>query len=107
MFFTRKATEETASHPTALMRNVFGASAARGRQHAAVGPTFRVSDRLHKDRAVTVAAGEIAATVAGWLAELGVHSPLVDQLAAAVGIGDWTTARAIADHLSVDFTSTL
>ncbi|HEY5149763.1 MAG TPA: hypothetical protein VIJ23_08060 [Mycobacterium sp.] len=56
---------------------------------------------------MTVAAHEIAATVAAWLAELGVHSPLVDQLASAVVKGDWMTARAIADHLSVDFTSTL
>jgi len=47
---------------------------------AAPGPAFRV------------AAHEIATTVADWLAELGVHSPLIDQLASAVREGDWVTA---------------
>ena len=58
---------------------------------AAPGPAFRVSDRLH-ERYVTAAAHEIATTVADWLAELGVHSPLIDQLASAVREGDWVTA---------------
>jgi hypothetical protein len=90
-----------------LIRNTFNTQVLHGGHRHASSPIFRVSDRLHEDRSVTVAAHEIAATVAAWLAELGVHSPLVDQLANAVVKGDWITARAIADHLSVDFTSTL
>ncbi len=39
------------------------------------------------------------------LAELGVRSPLVDQLAGAVRNGDWVTVRTIAEHLSIDVTS--
>jgi hypothetical protein len=66
--------------------------------------TYRVSDRLHEGRAVQVSAHEIATTVSAWLAELGVHSPLVDDLARAVRAGDWPTALGLGDYLSVDVT---
>ena len=107
MFFTRRKAEKTRPRRIGLIRNAFNAQAPRGGHRSASGPTFRVSDRLHEERSVTVAAHEIATTVAAWLAELGVQTPLVDQLASAVIKGDWMAARAIADHLSVDFTSTL
>jgi hypothetical protein len=107
MFFTHRTAEFTTPHRIGLIRNVFNAQALHSGHHPAPAPIFRVSDRLHAERSVTVAAHEIAATVAAWLAELGVHSPLVEQLDSAVFKGDWMTARAIADHLSVDVTSTL
>jgi len=44
----------------------------------------------------------IAATVSDWLAELGANSPLVEDLARAVGSADWPTAYAIGEHLAVD-----
>jgi len=51
---------------------------------------------------VQVQVHEIAATVSAWLAELGAHSPLVDDLARAVLAGDWPVARGISEYLSVD-----
>lgn len=63
---------------------------------------YLVRDRLHEGRVANVAAAEIATTIASWLADLDVHSPLVDQLAHAARLGDWAAARAIAEHLSVD-----
>jgi hypothetical protein len=65
-------------------------------------PMYRVTDRLHRGRAVSVPGREIAPIVSGWLAELGAHSPLVDDLARAVCVGDWAAAYAVADQLSVD-----
>jgi len=107
MFFTHRTAEEMTPGRINLIRNAFNVQALHGGHRSAPTPIFRVSDRLHEERSVTVAAHEIAATVAAWLAELGVHSPLADQLASAVGKGDWVTAHAIADHLSMDVTSTL
>jgi hypothetical protein len=63
-----------------------------------------VTDRLHPGRTVYVPAREVASTVSAWLAELGIHSPLVTELARAVQAGDWPAAHAIAEHLSVDVT---
>ena len=107
MFFTHRTAEDTTPHRISLLRNVFSAQARHVGHRQAPDPIFRVSDLLHVERSVTVAAHEIATTVAAWLAELGVHSPLVDQLDSAVFRGDWMTARAIADRLSVDVSSTL
>ena len=45
---------------------------------------------------------QIATTVSAWLAELGAHSPLAEDLARAVHAGDWPAARAIGEYLSVD-----
>lgn len=63
---------------------------------------YRVADRLHDDRIARVSADGIASTVGGWLAELGASSPMVDQLAYAVRSGDWPSAHALAEHLSID-----
>jgi hypothetical protein len=65
---------------------------------------YRVSNRLHDGRTVYVPADRIVATVSAWLAELGAHSPLVDDLARAVRAGNWPTAHSLADYLSVDVT---
>lgn len=69
-----------------------------------VSPTkiYQVTDRLHDGRIARVTAGEITTTVAGWLSELGVQSPLVDDFAWAVRTGDWSTAYAIGERLSID-----
>jgi hypothetical protein len=48
---------------------------------------------------------EIAAAVSAWLAELGAHSPLVEDLARAARAGDWAVAHALGEHLSVRVTS--
>ena len=68
------------------------------------GPFYRVTDRLHDGRTVQVPGRDIAPTVSAWLAELGAHSPVVDDLARAVCVGDWAAAYAVADLLSVDVT---
>jgi len=64
--------------------------------------TYQLTDCLHQGRTVRVSSDGIACTVSAWLAELGVHSPLVQDLARTVRDGDWTSAHAIADLLSVD-----
>ncbi|WP_369830540.1 hypothetical protein [Mycobacterium sp. 1245111.1] len=43
----------------------------------------------------------IGTIVAGWLADLDVSSPLVDDLTRAVQNGDWPAAYAVGEHLSV------
>jgi hypothetical protein len=66
---------------------------------------YQVTDRLHRGRMVRVPGDEIAQTVSGWLAELGTHSPLVEDLARAARAGNWPVAHAISEHLSVDVSS--
>jgi hypothetical protein len=63
---------------------------------------YRVTDRLHDGRTVDVPCHQIVTTVSAWLAELGAHSPLVEDLARAVQVGDWPAAYAIGECLSVD-----
>jgi hypothetical protein len=65
---------------------------------------YHVTDRLHTDRTVDVPGHEIAPTVSAWLAELGVRSPLVEELARAACVGDWPAAYAVGEHLSVEVT---
>jgi hypothetical protein len=65
---------------------------------------YCVTDRLHRERTVRCPGHQIAPIVAEWLAELGVHSPLVDDLARAACVGDWAAAYAVGDQLSVDVT---
>lgn len=65
---------------------------------------YQVTDRLHAGRTVRVPANGIVTTVSAWLAELGARSPLVEDLGRAVRAGDWPTACAIGEHLSVDVT---
>jgi hypothetical protein len=69
-----------------------------------VEKTYYVTDRLHNGRTVQVPAHEIAPIVSAWLAELGAHSPLVEDLARAACTGDWAAAWAVGDQLSVDVT---
>ncbi|MGD1109174.1 MAG: hypothetical protein ABR885_02635 [Mycobacterium sp.] len=63
---------------------------------------YCVTDRLHSGRTVKVPGPEIAPTVSVWLAKLGAHSPLVEDLARAACAGDWAAACAVGDRLSVD-----
>ncbi|KUI32765.1 hypothetical protein AU194_24985 [Mycobacterium sp. GA-2829] len=73
------------------------------RHKTAVTHTYMVTDRLHRQSPVRVSADGVMPTVAGWLAELGVHaSPLVGELGRTVRAGDWPATHAIADQLSVD-----
>ena len=65
---------------------------------------YRVSDPLHDGRTAYVPADQIGATVSAWLAELGAHSPLVDDLARAVRAGNWPAVHSLADYLSVEVT---
>lgn len=74
------------------------------RREAHGNPIYRVTQCLRDGRTAEVPGDEIATTVSGWLAELGVDSPLVEDLARALSAGDWSTAHALADFLSVDVT---
>jgi hypothetical protein len=72
---------------------------------AAAAPTiYQIASRLHEQRTVRVAGDAIAPTVSAWLAEFGVQSPMVEDLARAVRGGDWPAVYAIGEHLSVDVT---
>ena len=71
------------------------------RRAARTRTIYRVSDRLH-GRTVHVPGHQIALTVSAWLAELGAHSPLVEDLARAAHAGDWPAACTIGEYLSVD-----
>ena len=82
--------------------NRFGLPARRRAGRAAT--IYHVSDLLHHGRTVDVAGPDIAGTVSAWLAELGVDTPLVDELAQAVRASDWPTAHAISHRLSVGVT---
>lgn len=65
---------------------------------------YQVTDRLHCGRAAQVTGDEIGNTVAQWLAELDIHSPMVEDLTRAVREGDWALALRLANFLSVDIT---
>ena len=70
-------------------------------QHPAA-TTYEIVDQLHDRHAVGVTADRVAATVAGWLAELDVQTPLTDELARATQRGDWPATHTICDQLSID-----
>ena len=70
-----------------------------------VASLYYVTDRWHNGRMVQVPGHEIAPVVSAWLAELGVHSPLVEDLARATCVGDWAAACAFGDPLSVVVTA--
>ena len=65
---------------------------------------YRITDRLHDRRTADVPCHEIVGVVSTWLAELGAHSPLAEDLARAACAGDWPAAYAIGDRLSIDVT---
>ena len=73
-------------------------------RHAPATAMYCVTDRLHGGRTALVPGCQLAPTVSAWLAELGAHSPLVDDLARAACVGDWAAAHVVADQLSVDVT---
>jgi hypothetical protein len=79
-------------------------SRCRQRRKRPTERMYRVTDRLHDRRTVEVPCDDLVNTVSAWLAELGAHSSLVEDLARAVCAGDWPTAYAIGDRLSVDVT---
>ncbi len=64
--------------------------------------TYEIVDQLHDRHAVVITAERVAATVAGWLAELDVQSPLTEELARATQRGDWAATHTICDQLSID-----
>jgi hypothetical protein len=73
-------------------------------QHKSTTTIYQLTDRLHGDHTARVPAHQITPTVSAWLAELGVHSPLVDDLAGAVRVGDWPAAYALGECLSIEIT---
>ena len=72
------------------------------RSRRATPTIYRITDHLHAGHIACVRADQIAATVSAWLADLGAHSPLADDLSRAVNAGDWPTTHAISDRLSLD-----
>lgn len=92
------STIHSAGHPASRW-SVF-APARRARR--ATTTVYQITDLLHAGRTVRVSGSQITATVSEWLAELGAHSPLVEDLSRSVAAGDWPTTRAISDLLSVD-----
>lgn len=62
---------------------------------------FVITDLLHEERTARVPVNSIGPTVSGWLADLGVSSPLVDDLTQAVRNGDWSAACVLGEHLAV------
>ena len=72
------------------------------RRQQRAGTTYQLTDCQHDGRTVHVSADRIACALSAWLAELGAHSPLVEDLGRTVRDGEWTAAYAIADPLSVD-----
>lgn len=106
MFFIRR--QARIREPVQRMRlphNIFCLHRRPARVRPGAAPTFRLTDRLHEGRTVTVTVNEISATLSGWLSELGVRSPLADDLASALRGGDWAAAHAIAENLSVEVTA--
>lgn len=63
---------------------------------------YQLTDRLQDGHMARVPAHQITATVSAWLAEVGAHSPLVDDLVRAVRGGDWPAAHALGECLSVE-----
>ena len=71
-------------------------------QRRPMSTIYQLTDRLHDGPMARVPAHQITATVSAWLAEVGAHSPLVDDLARAVRVGDWPATYAVGECLSVD-----
>jgi hypothetical protein len=97
------------AHPTARRFRIAGMHRRLGvpptrRVGGQSSPIYRVTQCLRDGHTAEVAGYQIATTVSAWLAELGADSPLVDDLARAIRVGDWTSAHAIGDYLSIDVT---
>ncbi|HTX95401.1 MAG TPA: hypothetical protein VME67_11450 [Mycobacterium sp.] len=72
------------------------------RQRTPTTTIYQLTDRLHEGHIARVPAHQITPTVSAWLAELGAHSPLVDDLERAVRGGDWSAAHALGECLSIE-----
>lgn len=110
-FWTLVAASEisASSHPhTGLQSFLHTAShLTLGRLNRPLRPTmnvYHITDQLHAGRVADVPADQIAPTVSAWLAELGVQSPLVKDLARAAQARDWPAVYAVGEHLSVQVT---
>jgi GH24 family phage-related lysozyme (muramidase) len=84
------------------MRSIHLALHWRDRDVLSKTTMYHVTDRLHDGRSVQVPGHQIASIVSAWLAELGADSPLIEDLARAACAGDWSSACAVCDQLSVD-----
>ena len=62
---------------------------------------FEVRNLLHEGRTARIPVSSIGPTVSGWLADLGVSSPLVEDLTQAVRNGNWPAAYVLGEHLAV------
>jgi hypothetical protein len=87
-------------------RKSFRLRSRHKRTHRALATStiYQIADRLHEGRMVRVAGDDIVTTVSAWLAELGVESPMVEDLAHAVCAHDWPAVYVIGERLSVDVT---
>ena len=87
-------------------RNPFRGRSRPKKKHQTVATPriYQIADRLHEGRTVKVASGDIVTTVSAWLAELGIQSPMVEDLAHAVCAADWPAVYVIGQRLSVDVT---
>jgi hypothetical protein len=74
----------------------FAPYVTRPHHRGALSTMYCVTDRLDNGRTVQVPGQEIAPVVSAWLAELGAHSALVEDLARAACVGDWAAAYASA-----------
>ena len=81
-----------------LASGLSAAGAVRYRLRDGKQPAESLDDGAISDEA-HVASGEC---LIDGVAELGAHTALVDDLARAICAGDWHTAYAISDRLSVD-----
>lgn len=93
---------EQADGPAGLRatRVRFGKS-LRPRNAVSQAPVYELTDLLQEERTVRVHAGQIVGIVSTWLAELDIHSPLVEDLARAVREGNWPAAYSIGENLCV------
>jgi hypothetical protein len=84
--------------------NYFGrrSTGPRLRRDARPNTIYQLTDRLHDGHVARVPGSEIASTVSAWLADVGAHSPLVNDLARAVQDRDWPAAYVIGNTLSVE-----
>ena len=64
--------------------------------------TFEIVDRLHAGHVTRVSGERIAATVSNWLAELGIDTPMAQELGLAAMAGQWQRVHALEDVLSID-----
>jgi hypothetical protein len=74
------------------------------RPRAAAARIYAVRHRVDESRITYISAGELAATVTEWLAEVGACSPLVDDLAQELDANNWPAAHSISECLGIEVT---